>query len=79
MYADKLAKEAVGPNKMHPFNRLVSQERVAIRKNIHREWEQEWKASIQKRWPLYDFSELLRLISVKIPKESMLYIYAIRT
>jgi ribonuclease HI len=43
--ADKLAKEAVGPDKMHPFSRLVSQERVAIRKNIHREWEQEWRTS----------------------------------
>jgi ribonuclease HI len=43
--ADKLAKEAVGPDKMHPFCRLASQERTAIRKNIHREWEQEWRTS----------------------------------
>ncbi|KAI3043038.1 hypothetical protein CBS147353_11848 [Aspergillus niger] len=39
--ADKLAKEAVGPDKMHSFCCLVSQERTAVRKNTHREWQQE--------------------------------------
>ncbi len=28
-----------------PFCRLVSQERTAIRKNMHREWQQEWRTS----------------------------------
>jgi ribonuclease HI len=43
--ADKLARMAVGPDKMHPFSRLVSQEKAAIRKQILKEWEQEWKIS----------------------------------
>lgn len=43
--ADKLSKGAVDPDNMHPFCRLVSQEGVIIRKNIHREWEHEWEIS----------------------------------
>lgn len=41
--ADKLARMAVGLDKMHPFPRLVSQERASIRKQILKEWEHEWK------------------------------------
>ncbi|KAI7974041.1 hypothetical protein EIK77_009236 [Talaromyces pinophilus] len=43
--ADCLAKTAVGPDKTHPFCRPVSREKAAIRKQILKEWEDEWKAS----------------------------------
>jgi ribonuclease HI len=42
---DRLAKEAVGPDKMHPFQHLLSREKGSIRHKIQEEWEQEWKAS----------------------------------
>jgi hypothetical protein len=42
--ADKLAKLAVGPGKMHPC-RLVSQEMTAIRNQVLRDREHEWKTS----------------------------------
>ncbi|XP_024085694.1 uncharacterized protein LOC106673621 [Cimex lectularius] len=57
--ADELAKMAVGSNKMHPFNRLVSQERAGIRKQILKEWEQEWKTSTK--------GSHLRRIDSKLP------------
>jgi hypothetical protein len=37
--ADKMARMAVGSNRMHPFCRLVSNERASIRKQILKEWE----------------------------------------
>jgi hypothetical protein len=43
--ADRLAKEAVGPEKKHPFQHLLSRERGFIRKRIQTEWENEWKTS----------------------------------
>jgi hypothetical protein len=43
--ADRLAKEAVGPDKKHPFRHLLSREKGYIRKRIQKEWEQEWKSS----------------------------------
>jgi ribonuclease HI len=43
--ADRLAKEAVGPDKKHPFRHLLSREKGYIRKRIQKEWEQEWKLS----------------------------------
>jgi hypothetical protein len=42
---DRLAKEAVGPDKMHPFQHLLSREKGYIRRKIQKEWEQEWKTS----------------------------------
>jgi ribonuclease HI len=43
--ADRLAKEAVGPDKLHPFQRLLSREKGYIRRKIREEWGQEWKTS----------------------------------
>jgi ribonuclease HI len=43
--ADRLAKAAVGPTKTHPFCRPVSREKAAIRRQILKEWEDEWKTS----------------------------------
>lgn len=43
--ADRLAKEAVGPDREHPFQHLLSQEKRFIRNKIQTEWEQEWKTS----------------------------------
>lgn len=43
--ADRLAKEAVGPDKMHPFQHLLSRVKGYIRRKIREEWEQEWKSS----------------------------------
>ena len=43
--ADQLAKEAVGPEKEHPFQHLLSQEKGFIHNKIQEEWEQEWKTS----------------------------------
>ncbi|KAJ8147650.1 hypothetical protein LV162_008857, partial [Aspergillus fumigatus] len=43
--ADRLAKEAVGPDKLHPFQHLLSREKGYIRRKIREEWRQEWKAS----------------------------------
>lgn len=43
--ADRLAKEAVGSDKEHPFQHLLSREKGFIRKRIQKEWEQEWKTS----------------------------------
>ncbi|KAF4202410.1 hypothetical protein CNMCM8927_000222 [Aspergillus lentulus] len=43
--ADRLAKEAVGPDKLHPFQHLLSREKGYIRRKIREEWGQEWKAS----------------------------------
>jgi ribonuclease HI len=43
--ADCLAKTAVGPDKTHPFCRPVSCEKTAIRRQILKEWEDEWKTS----------------------------------
>ncbi len=43
--ADRLAKEAVGPETKHPFRHLLSRERGFIRNKIRKEWEQEWKNS----------------------------------
>lgn len=43
--ADRLARRAVGSNRMHHFCRLVSQERASIRKQILKEWEHELKTS----------------------------------
>ena len=36
--ADRLAKEAVGPSKMHPFQPLLSREKGFIRKRVLNEW-----------------------------------------
>ncbi|KAI3047626.1 hypothetical protein CBS147353_11740 [Aspergillus niger] len=43
--ADRLAKEAVGPSKMHPFQPLLSREKGFIRKRILNEWRDEWAKS----------------------------------
>ena len=43
--ADRLAKEAVGSGKMHPFQNLVSREKAFYRDKIRDEWEGEWKRS----------------------------------
>lgn len=43
--ADRLAKEAVGPDKLHPFQHLLSREKGYTRRKIREEWRQEWKAS----------------------------------
>ncbi|KAF4191613.1 hypothetical protein CNMCM8694_001642 [Aspergillus lentulus] len=43
--ADRLAKEAVGPDKLHPFQHLLSREKGYIRRKIREEWGQEWKVS----------------------------------
>jgi hypothetical protein len=43
--ADRLAKEAVGPDKLHPFQHLLSREKGYIRREIREEWGQEWKTS----------------------------------
>jgi ribonuclease HI len=43
--ADRLVKEAVGPDKRHPFRHLLSREKGYIRKRVQKEWEQEWKIS----------------------------------
>ncbi|GAA92634.1 hypothetical protein AKAW_10748 [Aspergillus luchuensis IFO 4308] len=43
--ADRLAKEAVGAEKKHPFQHLLSREKAFIRNTIKSEWEQEWKTS----------------------------------
>ncbi|GAT19400.1 hypothetical protein RIB2604_00500040 [Aspergillus luchuensis] len=43
--ADRLAKEAVGAGKKHPFQHLLSREKAFIRNKIENEWEQEWKTS----------------------------------
>jgi hypothetical protein len=43
--ADRLAKEAVGPEKEHPFQHLLSREKGFIRNRIQKEWEQGWKTS----------------------------------
>ncbi|KAI3050636.1 hypothetical protein CBS147353_11639 [Aspergillus niger] len=42
---DRLAKEAVGLEKKHPFRRLPSREKGHIRNKISKEWEQEWRTS----------------------------------
>src|ERR1700751_1294007 len=43
--ADRLAKEAVGPHKSHPFQNLVTGDQRLYRDKILREWENEWKGS----------------------------------
>ncbi|THC99376.1 hypothetical protein EYZ11_001188 [Aspergillus tanneri] len=43
--ADRLAKEAVGLRKTHPFRHQLSRERCRIRNQIHQEWEHEWNTS----------------------------------
>ena len=43
--ADRLAKEAVGPDKKHPVQHLLSREKGFIRKRIQKQWESEWKTS----------------------------------
>ncbi|KAL3262604.1 hypothetical protein ABHI18_002606 [Aspergillus niger] len=43
--ADRLAKEAVGAEKKHPFQHLLSREKDFIRNKFKNEWEQEWKTS----------------------------------
>jgi ribonuclease HI len=43
--ADRLAREAVGPRKMHPFQHLLSREKGFIRKKILNEWKEEWTKS----------------------------------
>ena len=43
--ADRLAKEAVGPNKKHPFQHLLSREKRFIRHRIQKQWENEWRTS----------------------------------
>ncbi|KAL3246637.1 hypothetical protein ABHI18_012652, partial [Aspergillus niger] len=43
--ADRLAKEAVGAEKKHTFQHLLSREKAFIRNTIKSEWEQEWKTS----------------------------------
>jgi hypothetical protein len=43
--ADRLAREAVGPNRSHPFQNLISREKSFIRDRIPVEWENEWKVS----------------------------------
>ncbi|KAF4228839.1 hypothetical protein CNMCM8980_000121 [Aspergillus fumigatiaffinis] len=43
--ADRLAREAVGPRKMHPFQHLLSREKGFIRKRILNEWKEEWTKS----------------------------------
>ncbi|GCB25455.1 hypothetical protein AAWM_08340 [Aspergillus awamori] len=42
---DRLAKEAVGPRKMHPFKPLLSRENGFIRKRVLNEWKEEWAKS----------------------------------
>jgi ribonuclease HI len=43
--ADQLAKKAVGLNKEHPFQHLLSREKGFIHNKIQKEWEQEWRTS----------------------------------
>ncbi|KAI3059584.1 hypothetical protein CBS147353_10522 [Aspergillus niger] len=43
--ADRLAKDAVGIDKNHPFKHLLSREKGYIRRKIYQEWEQEWRTS----------------------------------
>ncbi|EED11824.1 reverse transcriptase, putative [Talaromyces stipitatus ATCC 10500] len=43
--ADRLAKEAVGLDKEHPFQHLLSREKGFIRNRIQEEWERGWKTS----------------------------------
>jgi ribonuclease HI len=43
--ADQLAKKAVGLEREHPFQHLLSREKGFIRTRIQKEWEQEWKTS----------------------------------
>src|SRR5699024_6686248 len=43
--ADRLAREAVGPNKKHPFQHLLSREKGFIRNRIQKQWENEWRTS----------------------------------
>ncbi|KAF7183713.1 hypothetical protein CNMCM7691_004063 [Aspergillus felis] len=60
--AGRLAKEAVGPDKMHPFQHLLSREKGFIRRKIREEWEQEWKAS-KKAGHLHQIKELSLALS----------------
>ena len=43
--ADRLARMATGPDKKHPFCRLVSQERASVRRQILEQWEHEWNTT----------------------------------
>lgn len=43
--ADRLAKDAVGIDKKHPFKHLFTREKGYIRRKIYQEWEQEWRTS----------------------------------
>ena len=43
--ADQLAKEAVSPNKKHPFQHLLSREKGFIRHRIQKQWENKWRTS----------------------------------
>ena len=61
--ADKLARMAVGPDKMHLFSRLVLQEKVIIRKQTLKEWEQEW----EQEWKTPKKGSHLRRIDLKLP------------
>ena len=45
--ADRLAKEAVGPNKKHTFQHLLSKEKGFIRNRIQKQWENEWRTSLK--------------------------------
>lgn len=47
--ADRLAKEAVSPDKEHPFQHLLSREKGFIRNRIQKKWEQGWKTSEKGR------------------------------
>lgn len=35
-------KKAVGPDKMYPFQHLLSREKGFIRQRVQKEWEEEW-------------------------------------
>jgi ribonuclease HI len=67
--ADRLAKEAVGPDKMHPFQHLLSREKRYIRRKIRVEWEQEWKASKK--------GEHLRQIDATLPSIRARWMYGL--
>ncbi|KAI2937980.1 hypothetical protein CBS147321_7510 [Aspergillus niger] len=43
--ADRLAKDAVGTEKKHPFKYLLSREKGHIRSKTYQEWKQEWRTS----------------------------------
>jgi ribonuclease HI len=65
--ADRLAKEAVGLEKSHPFQHLSSREKQFYRDNIFTEWQNEWKDSSKGKH--------LRQIDAKLPSRHTRRLY----